>query len=185
MAKLTLPRPKADEADPLYHAIFAMVPDERIGRRLYTQLDELDALIAPLDDSAACARYAPGKWSIKEVIGHLFDAERVYSYRLLRIGRGDSTPLPGFDENAYASAGRFDTRSLAGLRAEFRAVRLSTIALVESLAPERWSLRGQANGKPFTARAIAYVTVGHVEHHCKLLRERYGLGTGAKAGASA
>jgi uncharacterized damage-inducible protein DinB len=176
MTLLTLPRPTSDEADPSYlDTVIAVVPDEQIGRRLAAQLDEIDDLLQPLDDSAALARYAPGKWSIKEVLGHLIDTERVYTYRLLRISRGDRTPLPGFDENTYVPAGRFDARTLAALLAEFRAVRLSTIALIEGTAPEWWSLRGEANGKPFTARALAYVIVGHVAHHLTLLRERYGL----------
>src|SRR2546423_4297407 len=96
----------------------------------------------PLSETAAMSRYAPGKWSIKEVLGHLTDAERIFGYRLLRIARGDATPLPGFDENAYVPAGRFDQQMLELLMRGFRTTRQSSIALVESVPQECWSLRG-------------------------------------------
>ena len=176
MTTLQLSRPASDEAAPHYHGYIAAVPDEAIGARLAAQIDELGALLRPLDDSAALARYAEGKWSIKEVVGHLIDAERIFAYRLLRIGRGDATPLPGFDENAYVPAGEFDQRSLADLRAEFQAVRLGTQALVESLPAEAWGRRGEASGRSVTTRALAYILVGHVAHHLSVLRQRYGLG---------
>lgn len=176
MTTLQLSRPDPDEAAPFYHGYIAAVPDDAIGARLAAQIDELDALLRTLDDSAALARYAEGKWSIKEVVGHLIDAERIFAYRLLRIGRGDSTPLPGFDENAYVPAGGFDERPLAALQAEFRVVRLSTQALVGGLPAEPWGRRGQASGRSITARALAYILVGHVAHHLGVLRQRYGLG---------
>jgi len=173
MAQLQIARPGLDETAPHYHSYIAAVPDDQIGRRLVAQIKEFDDLLKPLDNSAALARYAEGKWSIKEVVGHLIDAERVYTYRLLRIARGDTTPLPGFDENAYVPAGRFDERPLAALQAEFRAVRSSTIALVEGVRPECWALRGQASGYTISARALAYITIGHVAHHLTVLRTRY------------
>lgn len=105
MTQLSIPRPAADEAAPFYHGCIAKVPGENIGEQLVDQLAELERLFGALDDTAALARYAPGKWSVKEVLGHLTDAERIFSYRLLRIGRGDATPLPGFDENSYVPAG--------------------------------------------------------------------------------
>lgn len=128
MSPLTLPRPAAGEAPPFQEEYIAEVSGENIGEQLVGQLADLERLFASLDDGAALARYAPGKWSIKEILGHLSDAERIFAYRLLRITRGDSTPLPGFDENAYVPAGRFDDRPLATLLAEFRAVRLSSAA---------------------------------------------------------
>lgn len=176
MPTLQLSRPAPDEAAPFYHGYIAAVSDDAVGARLAAQADELDALVRSLDDSAALARYAEGKWSIKEVVGHLIDAERIFSYRLLRVGRGDATPLPGFDENAYVPAGAFDQRPLAALRAEFRAVRLATQALVEGLPADAWGRRGQASGHSITARALAYIMIGHVAHHLGVLRERYGLG---------
>ncbi len=185
MTQLSIPRPAADEADPYYQGYIARVSGENIGQQLVDQLAEVERVFGSLDDGAALFRYAPGKWSIKEIIGHLSDAERIFAYRLLRIARGDATPLPGFDENAYVPPARFDERPLRALTAEFRAVRLSTVALASGLPPAAWPLRGQASGKPFSARALAYIMVGHVVHHLGVLRERYGLGVGAATAASA
>jgi uncharacterized damage-inducible protein DinB len=140
------------------------------------QLAEVERLFGSLDDTAALARYAPGKWSIKEILGHLTDAERIFAYRLLRVARGDATPLPGFDEKAYVPAARFDERPLRALAAEFRAVRLSSVALASGIPSTSWSMVGQASGKPVSARALVYIIVGHVAHHLGVLRERYGLG---------
>ncbi len=176
---LTLPRPAADEAAPFYHGYIAHVVGENIGEQLVSQLAGLERLFAGLDDGAALARYAPGKWSIKEILGHLADVERIFAYRLLRVARGDATPLPGFDENAYVPAGRFDERPLGMLLSEFRAVRVSSAALLAGIPQSGWSERGQASGHPITARALAYIIVGHVAHHLGVLRDRYGLGAGA------
>jgi DinB superfamily len=181
MSTLTIPRPKSDESAPFYHDYIAEVPGENLGTQLVEQLQEVERLFDQVTDTAALARYAPGKWSIKEVLGHLSDTERIFSYRLLRIARNDSTPLAGFDENAYVPAGGFDQRPLPMLLAEFRAVRLSPVALMEGLSAECWSRRGQANGKPISARALAYIIVGHVKHHFTVLRARYGLGLGSEA----
>jgi uncharacterized damage-inducible protein DinB len=139
-------------------------------------LPEVESLLAPLDDRAALARYAPGKWSIKEIVGHLNDVERIFTYRLLRIARADATPLPGFEEDQYVPEGRFDQRPLANLLAEFRAVRLSTVALVDGMPEEGWPRWGEASGKRITARALIYAIVGHVTHHLNVLKERYGVG---------
>lgn len=179
MSPLTLPRPAAGEAPPFQEEYIAEVSGENIGEQLVGQLADLERLFASLDDGAALARYAPGKWSIKEILGHLSDAERIFAYRLLRITRGDSTPLPGFDENAYVPAGRFDDRPLATLLAEFRAVRLSSAALMAGIPQSAWAERGQASGHPISARALAYIIVGHAAHHVAVLRDRYGLGAGA------
>ncbi len=185
MSKLTLPRPAPDEAAPFYHGYISQVPGEAIGRYLMEQLHDLERLLAPLDDTAARARYAEGKWSVKEVLGHLGDAERIFAYRLMRIARGDTTPLPGFDENAYVPTGDFDARPLASLVGEFRALRLSTIALVDGLPPTGWARSGQASSAPISARALAYIIVGHVAHHIRVLRERYRLSPVADAVATA
>jgi uncharacterized damage-inducible protein DinB len=163
MSTLTLPRPAPEEAAPYYHGYIA----------------DVARLFGGLDDQAALARYAPGKWSIKEILGHLSDVERIFAYRLLRVARGDATPLPGFDENAFVPAGCFDQRPLRALMAEFRAVRLSTVALVSGVPAASWTWLVKASGKPVSARALAYIMVGHVTHHLGVLRERYGVGAGA------
>ena len=173
MSNLSLPRPGPDESAPFYHGYVSEVGGEQLGQYLLDQPRHLERLLAPLDDTAARARYAAGKWSVKEVVGHLTDVERIFAYRLLRIARGDATPLPGFDENAYVPAGDFDARPLASLLDEFRALRLSTVALVDGLPADGWTRRGQASGKPISARALAYIMVGHVTHHVRVLRELY------------
>ena len=176
MNTLAIPRPASDEAAPFYHGYIAEVGGENIAEQLVSQLREVEGLFASMDDKAALARYAPGKWSIKEVLGHLSDAERIFGYRLLRISRGDRTPLPGFDENAYVPAGQFDARPLRSLVDEFRAVRQATLALVQSVPAERWRERAEANGTAISAGAVAYILVGHVIHHLGVLSERYGVG---------
>lgn len=185
MTALTLSRPAPDEAAPFYQDYIAEVAGENVGEQLGDQLAKVERLYSSLDDRAALARYAPGKWSIKEILGHLSDAERIFSYRVLRISRGDATPLAGFDENAYVPAGRFDERPLSTLVAEFRAVRLSTLALIAGLPPAAWSARGQASGHPISARALAFIILGHASHHLRVLHDRYGLGAGAATVSSA
>ncbi|HUG42051.1 MAG TPA: DinB family protein [Longimicrobiales bacterium] len=167
------PRPPADAVPAFYAGYVARVPDGEIDATLATQLDATVALLAPLSEEQALHRYAPGKWSIKEVIGHVADAERVFAYRILRFARGDATPLAGFDENVYVPAGRFDDRPLEDLMAELRAVRAATVALLRGLPPDTLDRPGTANGVPLTARAIAWISAGHELHHRHILRERY------------
>jgi uncharacterized damage-inducible protein DinB len=176
MSLLRVERPGADEAAPFYFGYIGKVPSENLHIELTEQLQKVERLFSALTDHAALSRYAEGKWSVKEILGHLTDTERIFGYRLLRISRGDVTPIEGYDENAYVPAGGFDRRPLAMLLAEFRAVRLSTMALMEGLPEECWTRRGVANGKPVTARALAYIIIGHVTHHLGVLRDRYGLG---------
>ena len=175
MTLLSLARPAADESAPFYHGYIAKVPGEQIGEYLEAQTREVERLLGPLDDAAARFRYAPEKWSVKEILGHVCDAERIFSYRLLRIARADATPLPGFDENAYVPPAQFDARPLPELVREFQAVRASTITLSEGLPAAAWERRGQASGKAISARALIYITVGHLTHHLGVLRERYRL----------
>ena len=182
---VTIPRPAADEASPYYHGYIAQVSGENLGEQLVDQLAEVERLFGAVDDTSALARYSPGKWSVKEVLGHLVDVERIFAYRLLRIGRGDITPLPGFDENVYVPPAGFDDRALRDLVAEFRAVRLSTVALLNGLPSAAWSRRGSASGNPVSTRALAYIIVGHVTHHLGVLRDRYGLGSGAATASNA
>jgi hypothetical protein len=126
---------------------------------------------------------AEGKWTIKEVIGHLLDTERVFAYRLLRISRGDATELPGFDENSYVPEGHFNRRGIAGLVSEFRLQRASTLALVNGIPPSAWTRHGTANGFRTSARALVYVILGHTAHHFEILRRRYHL-SATRSGSS-
>ena len=176
-ASAPVPRPTPDEFPPFYAGYIDHVPDWADPILLmHEQLDALPILFGAVAPDKAGYRYAPGKWSVKEVVGHLCDTERVFSYRMMRIARGDETPLPGFDEKAYVPAGQFDARPLASLVAEWTAVRQASLALVHSMPAEAWERRGTANEKPITARALLYITPGHVEHHLEILRTRYGIG---------
>lgn len=168
--------PGRDEYAPFYAGYVARVGLRNPLTLLESQPAELTRLVGSGDDAVRLAPYAPGKWSVKEVLVHLCDAERVLSTRALRFGRGDPTPVPGFDEEAYAPASGADRRSLEEILAELRAVRASTLALFRGLGPgalDRW---GTANGAPVSVRALLWIIPGHLDHHMEVLRERYPLG---------
>ncbi len=173
MTSCVISRPAADEYAPYYGAYIGRVPDGDLCATLTTQVGETLALIHSIPESRGTHRYAPGKWSIKEVVGHLIDTERIMGYRALRIARGDATPLPGFEQNDYVPAGGFDRRTLADLSEEFAAVRQATLHLLRHFAPEALTRRGTASGNPFTPRALAYVIAGHERHHVEILRTKY------------
>jgi hypothetical protein len=133
-------------------------------------------LLNPLRDAdVRGVTYAPGKWTVKEVIGHLADDERIFAYRALCIARNDSRPLAGFDEKQYVAFADFESRPLARLLAEYCAVRQATISLFAELSPEAWLRRGMVNGYPATPRGLAFHILGHELRHVRSLRERYGL----------
>ncbi|HEY0809558.1 MAG TPA: DinB family protein [Longimicrobiales bacterium] len=170
---LYLERPQPGEYNPYYDRYIARVPDGDFIEIMARQADETLGVLQELPDNAADEAYAPGKWSIKEVIGHVCDAERIFCYRLLRIARADQTPMEGFDENKYAPAGQFGARTLASLLEEFAAVRAATITLIAGLPNDGWSNTGVANDSPVSARAIAYIIAGHELHHREVLQTRY------------
>jgi hypothetical protein len=176
MKSIRIARPNTDEYNPAFGPYIRRVEDIEDARQMLAfQQERVVRLLEPLGDAAAAYRYAPDKWSIKEMIGHLSDSERIFTYRLLRVGRGDSTPLPPFDENAYVPAAQSDLRLLSDLVEEWRAIRLATLALVRGMPDEAWALRGTASNHPISARALLYIIVGHVDHHLAVLSERYGL----------
>ena len=166
-------RPDATEHTAYFGRYTTLVPDGSIVETLRKQMGETSALLARVPVDREEHRYADGKWSVKEVVGHLADAERVFAYRALRIARGDKTPLPSFEENDYVPAGRFGKRTLKSLAEEFRAVRESTLKLFEGLDEEAMSQRGTASGNSVTTRALAWIIAGHERHHVALLKERY------------
>lgn len=166
-------RPALTEYNAFYQTYVAEVPGEDVLAELAAQRDSTAALLATIPEAKAGYRYAEGKWSIKEVIGHVADAERVFSYRALRIARGDTTPLPGFDENAWIPFGEFDRRTMADLAAELRAVRAATLALFGGLTAEAWLRMGTASEHPISTRALAWILAGHERHHMRILEERY------------
>jgi hypothetical protein len=175
MIQTAISRPAADEHDPYYSKYVALVPDGDIVELLESQMTETQALLSPLDDSHALHRYAPGKWSVKEVVGHLIDGERIFVYRALRAARADQTPVPGFDENTYVPEGKFDRRPLRTLLDELAAARRGTVTFFASVDEEASKRRVVANDRPISTRALAYVIAGHERHHVMILRERYGI----------
>lgn len=166
-------RPEAGEFNPYYATYIGKIGDGDIVRTLAGQVGESIALIESIPEARAGHRYAAGKWSIRELVGHVCDAERIFTYRALCFARGDATPLPAFDENAYVARSRLDDRSLAGLADELDAVRRATVALFDSLFPEELLRRGVANENPMSVRALAWIIAGHERHHMEVLRGRY------------
>ena len=171
---ITTLRPGLDE----YAASFAdyvdrVAEDEDILAVLAGQLSQVLARLGAIAEARGDYRYAPNKWSIKEMVGHLCDTERVFAYRALRIGRGDTTPLPSFDDQAYVAEVRAGDRTLADLAAEWGDVRRATIALFRNLPVVAWDRRGTAGDHPISVRALAYIIVGHVRHHLQVLEDRY------------
>jgi hypothetical protein len=140
---------------------------------LETQLAEAMAFFKPLTAAQQTHRYAEGKWSIKEMIGHLSDAERIFSYRALRVARNDKTPLPPFEENSYVAAAKAEALEWTALLAEFAAAREASVQLFRNLPGEAWTRLGVASGHPISVRALAFIMYGHVAHHMAIVRERY------------
>jgi hypothetical protein len=176
MTTTPLPRPAAGEYGEYYGNYISQVPDGDLLKFLETQLREGRALLSSIPEGRGGFRYAEGKWSIKEVIGHLADAERVFSYRALCFARKDTTPLPSFDEDAYVPAGDFDRRTMASLIDELVHVRNASIALFRTFTAESAARIGTASGKQMSARAAGWVIAGHTAHHVRVLKERYGVG---------
>lgn len=171
---MTIAKPQDTEFAPFYAGYVGKVPAQGPTALLNDQLAAFGA-IRSLSENEANHRYAEGKWSVKELVGHVADAERVFSYRLLRIARADATPLAGFDENAWAKTAPHGDRRLADIAGELIAVRRATIALVASLDEAALSRTALANNKEVSARAICWIIPGHAQHHLDVLRERYGV----------
>jgi hypothetical protein len=169
-------RPHASEYAPFFQGYISAVPEGDVVTLLREGGRELVGAVGGLSEHRAGFRYAEDKWTVREVIGHLIDAERIFSYRALRIARGDATPLPGFDENEYVRAAHSDERTIGDLTQEFAAVRESTVLLFQSLPEDAWVRRGISNGKEISVRALAYIADGHMRHHLRILRERYAVG---------
>jgi hypothetical protein len=183
-------RPTASEHAPFYERYVALVPGTDVLGMLGRQAGELRRLAAGLDTERGELRYAPGKWSVREVLGHVRDGEREFGHRAFRFSRGDSTPLPGFDENHFVAAGAFDRRPAAAIVEELTLLREANLAMLRQLPDEAWGRVGTASGALVTVRALAFIMAGHMQHHLGVLRERYGVfaeaeAAGAKIGAAA
>jgi hypothetical protein len=171
---MSIPRPTAFDYAPFYAPYVNAVPEGTDVRfMLEAQIEEVRGLFGPLSEAQGLFRYAEGKWSLKELLGHLTDADRVFGYRALCVGRGEQKPLPGFDEDAYVAAARFDARPLRDLIAEFVVTRQANLALFDSFAEEAWSRIGNANSVQVKACGFPYFCAGHAAHHLKVIRERY------------
>lgn len=171
---MTITRPQPSEFATFYAGYIGKVPDSGPVGQLTEQIGELERLRSLPEDKGNYA-YSDGKWTVKEVIGHLADAERVFAYRLTRIARGDQTPLAGFDENAWAKTAPHGKRKLSSVVDEMIAVRRSTLALIDSLDDTSIGNSGVANNNPVSARAICWILAGHTRHHLDILGERYGV----------
>lgn len=166
-------KPKREEYVTYYQKYVEAILEEDLCSLLTRQAEEIITLLETVSEEQSSYRYAQGKWSIKEVLGHITDTERIMSYRLLRIGRGDTTDLAGFDENVYVEHASYERLSMQQLLNDFSAVRHATISLIRILPEEAWTRSGTANGGPVTARALAYIIAGHALHHKTILLERY------------
>jgi hypothetical protein len=166
--------PASDEYAPFYSDYVQRAAQrDDVYAALSRQIDELHTALDLLTDAQACFKPGPAEWSIKEVIGHINDVERVFSYRLLRISRGDVTPLPGFEQEDYVRAADFDRYPLSDLISEFEFLRRANIITIGYLSAEAVDCRGTASGYTVSARALIYMLVGHVEHHMASLHEKY------------
>jgi uncharacterized damage-inducible protein DinB len=165
-------KPHTNEHPAYYAKYIDALGEGSLGSVLTSQLENI-AELSSLTDERAMYRYAEGKWSIKEVLGHLIDCERVFAYRAMSIARGEQQPLPGFDENAYVANASFDAQPLAHLIEELLSVRHATITLHRSLSPDQMLRAGMANGNPITVRALLWIIAGHTDHHLRILEERY------------
>ena len=167
-------RPQAGEFAAYAAGDIAYVSGEDAVSALAEQAREVLALFESLDETEIAGhRYAPGKWTVKEVLGHLIDDERIFAYRMLCVARADALPLPGFDENEYVAATSFESRPLPALLAEYRAVRASSVAFLQSLTAEEYLRRGTVNGYEASVRGLAFHVAGHELHHLRTLRSRY------------
>lgn len=173
MIKAMMPKPEKNEYAEFYAGYVALVEEADVVAALRNQSDEMRKLLADVSAEKENYRYAPGKWSVKELLGHLIDGERVFSYRALRISRGDETPLPGFEENEYVANSNFGDSNFGDLLEEFVLLRAANVLLFKNLTEEAWRRTGTASDAAVSVRALAFIMVGHVRHHANILRARY------------
>jgi hypothetical protein len=170
----TISPPTLEEHAPFYEGyVQRALARDNVLSALPKQVDEIKSALGNLTDKQALFRDAPKEWSIKEVIGHLNDTERVFSYRLLRVSRNDSTPLPGFEQDDYVREAGFDNYSLQDLIQEFEYLRRANIIAIDNMKEEAADYRGTASGATISARALIHMLVGHVDHHMASLHEKY------------
>jgi len=175
-ATFTIARPEAGEYAPYYDRYISLVAGTDILATLDTQRRQTMLLLSGRDESEGDLRYAPDKWSAKQVLGHVCDTERIFAYRALRIARGDQTPLPGFEQDDYVKNGPFAKAPLAEIIEDYIAVRRATLTLLRNLDEAAWTRRGVASKNEVSVRALAYMIAGHELHHRRILEEKYFAG---------
>ena len=173
MSKTAIGRPEPTEYAEYYGGYIGKVRGSDILSFLERQLDSAVTLLSGIDEAKGDFRYEPGKWTIKELIGHIVDSERVFAYRAVAFARNDTTSLPGFDQEIWAKHANYGRLTLSTIVAEFQAVRRATIMLFQNLDETAWGRQGTGNNKQMTTRAAAYVIAGHAEHHLDILQSRY------------
>ena len=166
-------RPQPGEYAHFYETYVSLVETDDIVASLSAQAQATTAALSSLPESKGDFRYEPGKWSVKQVLGHINDSERIFAYRALRISRKDAKPLEGFEQNDYVDNGGFERRSLSGMIDEFKAIRRATLLLFENLDSEAWLRRGVANQYEVSVRALAWIIAGHELHHRSILKAKY------------
>ncbi len=166
-------KPEANEYAPYYGKYVELVPDGDIAATLRAQGEQTQALLRALTEAQGSHAYAPGKWTIKQVVGHMLDTERIFAYRTLCVGRNDKTPLPGFEQDDYVAGADFNARSLGSLLDEFAAVRQATVQLCQHFSAEEWQRRGTASENAISTRALAHIIAGHELYHVDILKTRY------------
>ena len=169
----TITPPEPGEYSPYHVRYISLVPGNDIAGTLESQRRQTLILLCGRDDKEGDYRYAPDKWSAKEVLGHVCDSERIFTYRALRIARGDRTPLPGFEQDDYMRNSPFAQRPIAELIEDYIAVRRATLTLFRNLDEQAWMRRGIVNNNDISVRALAYITAGHELHHRRILEEKY------------
>ena len=170
---LTIPRPEPGEYAPYYDRYIALVRGTDVLGTLEAQRRQMLLLLSGRDEAEGDFRYAPDKWTVKEILGHVCDTERIFAYRALRISRADRTPLEGFEQDDYVRNGPFARCPLAEIIEDYIAVRRATLTLLRNLDEQAWMLRGIANKNEVTVRALAYIIAGHELHHRRILEEKY------------
>jgi hypothetical protein len=166
-------RPSPSEAAPYYFTYINEVPGENALEFLRTQFEQATTLFSEISEEKSSYRYAPDKWSLRQLLNHVTDTERAFAFRALWFARGFPDPLPDYDQNIAVAGAEADKVAWSEHREEFRLVRLSTIALFRNMPADAWMRTGIASNNRFTVRAVAFIAAGHVEHHLKVLRERY------------
>ena len=166
-------RPEPTEYDPYYERYISLVPEDDVINVLAHQRKELSHMFHGVSDSVGALAYQEGKWTVKEVLSHLIDGERMFAYRVFRIARGDKTPIEGFEQDGYIENSHANRRSISDLLEEFKLLRKANVMFFRNLKPDDWTRVGIANNVEISVRSLAWIMAGHIRHHATILKERY------------